>query len=80
MKKILFLSLIGFSMASAGADTIYVTPRRPYPYQFQYGEPIYPPYPPESYYYYSPYQPDSGPMRGPNSLEGKKSHPYQQGY
>ena len=37
--------------------------------QFQtYGQPYYP--------YYAPYQPDNGPMRGPNSIEGHKYNPY----
>lgn len=36
--------------------------------------------PPSNYYYYSEYQPDNGPMRGPNSLDWYKYHGHQRPY
>lgn len=64
MKKLLFLSLANLlCLDHLLANNIIYREEQYY----------YPP-PPPPYYYTFPYQPDNGPMRGPNSLEGHKSY------
>lgn len=77
MKSIVLAISFCLLSVSGLAATYYTNPPVVYP-QYYYNQYNYiNPYNPY------PYQPDNGPMRGPNSIEGHKSHPYEgpgQGY
>lgn len=62
MKKFIVITSLSLFFIPLHAETIYIIP------------------PSQEYYYdeYSLYQPDNGPMRGPNSIEGHKSYKERQ--